>query len=183
MTGTTVNKPDPIDVLHQEAKRFPGIQDERYGRVPEGITGIARLIGRSAGIMHNKFSQADERYEINVREALAIGQVMAATMGSTAFAEAIAAQFGGLFVPLPPEGMAADDDVLSALLDTVQSLGNLARELMEARADGVITQDEYAALDLRAKRMQAKIHYAMQTLRSQVQADPAPSAAPLQSVR
>lgn len=180
----TTSKPDPLDALHQDAKSFPGIPgDPTRARIPEGITGIARLIGRSAGILHNKFSQADERYEINVREALAIGQIVQATTGSTAFAEAVASHFGGIFVALPPDGMAADDDVLTAMLDSVRSLGDLARELTEARADGVITADEYAALELRGKRLQGTLHYVLQTLKTQIQPEPAPAAQGQTSLR
>jgi hypothetical protein len=178
------SKPDPIDVLHAGAKAFPGIPAHpTYGFVTDGIAGVARFIGRSAGVLHNKFSQADERYEINVREALAIAQLLRSTTGATSFAEAVALQFDGLFVPLPPEGMAADDDVLTAMLESMRSLGDLAREIHEARADGVITLDEFSAIDLRARRLQATIHTAVQTMRTQVQNVSDDASAPLKSVR
>lgn len=178
----TESKLDPIEALHQDAKRFPGIPaDPKLGKVPDGITGIAKLIGRSAGVLHNKFSESEEKYALNVREALTIADTLQETTGATGFIEAMALHFGGLFIPLPPEGEAADDDVLSALLDSIRSLGDLARELHEAREDGIITRDEFSAIELRARRLQATIHSAVQILRTQVQEEPQP--APLRIVR
>lgn len=178
----TQSSADPIEALHQDAKRFPGIPaDPTLGKVPDGITGIAKLIGRSAGVLHNKFSESEEKYALNVREAMAIAQVLQKTTGATGFIEALALSFGGLFIPLPPEGEAADDDVLAALLDSIRSLGDLARELHEAREDGIITREEFSAIELRARRLQATIHSAVQILRTQVQEDPNP--VPLRIVR
>lgn len=161
---------DPIEALHQDAKRFPGFPAESvHGRVSDGITGVAQLVGRSAGVLHNKFSRGDDRYVLNVDEALTIADAVRETTGATGFIEAMALHFGGLFIPLPPEGTAADDDVLEALLESMRSLGDLARELHEAREDGVITRDEFSAIELRARRLQATIHSAVQVLRTQVQ--------------
>jgi hypothetical protein len=151
---------DPIQTLHMDAKGYPG--------KPGGITELAQIIGRSVGVLHNKFSAAEERYEITDREADAIAGAIFEKTGSTAYIEAKCAVFGGIFVPLFADGIAADDDVLSSLLDAIRRLGDLARELTEARADGVITPDEFGAIELRARRLQGTIQHAVQVLKSQV---------------
>ena len=52
---------DPIDVLHAVLLSMPG-----------GISAAAKAIGRSPGVMHNKFSDQMPHYEVTAREALAL---------------------------------------------------------------------------------------------------------------
>lgn len=77
---------DPVDVLHGVLLALPG-----------GISAAGKAIGRSPGVMHNKFSEAMPHYEVTVREAIALAR----HAQSTAFAEAVCEQFGGAFLPLP----------------------------------------------------------------------------------
>lgn len=148
---------DPVLSLHADAKAFPG-----------GIAALAQSIGRSAGVLHNKFSEAVVGNEITDREADALALKIRASTGAQGYIESKCALHGGLFVVLPEDGMAADDDVLASMLDSMRSLGELARELSEARADGLITPDEFSAIELRARRLQASIQHAVATLRTQV---------------
>jgi hypothetical protein len=150
-------KSEPIAALHAAATSYPG-----------GIAQLARVIGRSPGVLHNKFSEADERYDVMDREADALAAEIRAKTGDTSYIEAKCARHGGLFVPLPESGVAADDDVLSGLLEVMKGLGDMARELTEARADGVITNDEFEAYSLRARRAISHIHASTLTLKSQV---------------
>jgi len=133
---THIAKRDPVVVLHSAVMASDG-----------GIAGAARLVGRSPGVMHNKFSEAMPNYEITVREAIALSHAVK----STAFAEAVAEQFDGVFLRLP-EGMAGDDDVLEAYLQIIHQMGDLSREFTEARADGIIEPAEFQALRLRTNR-------------------------------
>lgn len=157
---------DPIHVLHGDSKAYPG-----------GISALAAEIGRSAGVMHNKFSEAAPQYEVTDREADALALKICATTGARGYIEAKCAMHGGLFVPLPEPGVAADDDVLASLLESMHALGGLARELTEARADGLITLDEFLAFDLRAKRHIARVNQMVLTVRSQVRDEPAAALA------
>lgn len=143
---------DPVDVLHLACKAAPG-----------GIAQAAKLIGRSAGIMHNKFSEAMPHYEITVREALALAQ----QLKCNAFAEAVCEQFGGTFLPLPV-GRPGEDDLLQAYLGIIQQMGDLSREFTEARADGIIEPDEFRALTLRGHRTVASIMHLLAELESTV---------------
>lgn len=150
-------KTAPVTALHQDAEEFPG-----------GIAALARIIGRSPGVLHNKFSAWDDRYDLMDRESDALALAIRDTTGAMRYIEAKCAVFGGIFVPLPEGGCAADDDVLSDLLAVMGSLGDMARELTEARSDGVITADEFAAYELRARRVMARVQQSVATLRSQV---------------
>lgn len=137
-------KRDPVDVLHADVLASPG-----------GIKAAAALVGRSAGIMHNKFSEAMPHYEITVREAVAL----ALAVRSTGFAEAVCEQFSGVFLAMP-EGAAGDDDVLQAYVGIVEKMGDLSREFTEARADGIIEPAEFSAIRLRGNRtIVAILHY------------------------
>lgn len=148
---------DPVDVLHAAVKARP-----------EGITGAAKLIGRSAGVLHNKFSEAMPHYEITVRKALAIAQAI----NCPAFAEAVCEQFDGVFLHLP-EGAAGQDDVLQAYLGIIQSMGDLSREFTEARADGIIDPAEFNALKLRTNRTVVALMHLVSELEGMVREVPA----------
>lgn len=165
---TMRGKRDPVAVLHQELLASPG-----------GIAGAARLIGRSAGVMHNKFSESMPQYEITVREAMALAHAI----GSTGFAEAVCDQFDGTFLPLPP-GRPGEDDVLQAYLDIIKQMGDLSREFTEARDDGVISPEEFASLKLRGHRSVAAIMHLLNELEAMVREVPAAaSVVPLTAAR
>lgn len=159
-------KRDPVAVLHAEILK-----------TPEGISGAAKLIGRSPGVLHNKFSESMPHYEITVREAISL----ALAVKGTGFAEAVAEQFDGVFLHLP-EGIGGDDDVLQAYLDIVRQMGDLSREFTEARADGVIDPVEFQALKLRGHRTVVAIMRLLAELEGMVREIP-PSVARLREVR
>lgn len=158
---TDAQTTDPIHALHTDAKAYPG-----------GIAGMAAKIGRSAGVLYNKFSPMQDAYEITDREADALARAVFEQSGSNAYIEAKCAVHGGVFIPLPEAGAAGDDDVLSAILGSLDSLGKLSRELIEARADGIITRDEFTAIDLRKRRLIGDLQRAISQLETQV-VDPA----------
>lgn len=155
---------DPIAVLHADLLATEG-----------GIKTAAERIGRSAGILHNKFSEAMPHYEITVREAIALAQPLA----SQGFIEAMCSQFSGTFLGLPTAAP-ADDDVLQAYLSIIQQMGDLSREFTEARADGVIEPAEFNALKLRGHRTVAGIMHLLAELEGMVRELPPPS--PLKKV-
>ena len=137
---TALNR-DPVDVLHAEILRFPG-----------GIEAAARVIGRSPGHLRNKFSQETDNYHVTVYEALAL----AALVPGTEFPAAVAERFDGVFFRLPT-GTQGDEDVFGSFLELSNKVGALGVELTDARRDGVIDVDEYAALELRGRRVIAAI--------------------------
>ena len=158
---------DGISGLHADALVFPG-----------GIAALARVVGRSPAVLYNKFSDAEERYEVTDREADALARVIRAKTGRNGYIDAKCACHGGIFVPLP-EGAAADDDVLQAYMEIIQEMGDLSREFCEARADGVIEPLEFARLEQRSRRTIAAIQHFMADLKTLVRELPAPAPATL----
>lgn len=143
---------DPVEVLRAELSALPG-----------GISGQAKRIGRSPGVLHNKFSEAMPHYEVTVRESLALAD----GVPNTQFPDAVAEHFGGVFFRLPGN-VQGDDDVMDSYLQIIQQMGDLSREFTEARADGVIEPDEFNAIELRARRTVAAILRNVEDIRATV---------------
>lgn len=162
MTHATLGHGDAVLALHHDAKRYP-----------DGIAGLARLIGRSPGVLHNKFSDSMPNYDITDHEADALGLAIAEKTGATGYIEAKCATFGGLFVPLP-EGEAGEADLLQAQLEMMRRFGELAHEYTESRRDGLITLDEVAALRVAGNRVVRAVYAFLKEVESQVQPDPHP---------
>ena len=155
---------DPIDALHAVLLRMDG-----------DITEAAKRIGRSPGILHNKFSDAMPHYEVTAREALALADYAKTTV----YAEAVCEHFGGVFLTLP-EGAAGDDDVLQAYLGIIQQMGELSKEFTEARADGVIEPAEFQVLKLRGHRTVSAVMRLLAELEGMVRE--LPPASPIRKV-
>lgn len=149
---------DPVDALHAALLASSG-----------GISAAAKVIGRSPGHLHNKFSEAMPHYEVTAREAIALAQ----HVGTTDYAQAICECFGGVFVAVPGVSP-CDDDILQSYLDIVRQMGELSKELTEARADGVIEQSEFEALRLRGNRTVAAVVHMLAELERMVRELPAP---------
>lgn len=156
---------DPVDVLHAALLASEG-----------GIAGAARVIGRSPGHLHNKFSDAMPHYEVTAREAIALAKFI----GSSAYAEAVCEEFGGVFLPVA-EGSPSDDDVLQSYLDIIRQMGELSKEFTEARADGVIEPAEFAGIRLRGMRTIAAVAHCLRELEKMVR--DLPPSAPVQFKR
>ena len=147
---------DPIDVLHAVLLVSK-----------DGIAGAAKAIGRSSGVMYNKFSDAMPQYEVTAREAIALAD----HLDTTVYAEAIAEHFGGVFLSLPA-GAASEDDILQSYLAIIQQMGELSKEFTEARADGVIELDEFNAIQLRGHRTIAAVMHMLVELKGMVRTLP-----------
>jgi len=157
MSHANSEKTDAILALHHDAKAYPG-----------GIAALAVLIGRSPGVLHNKFSDAMPQYEITDREADALAMAIQGKTGQQSYIEAKCAAHGGVFVPLP-EGRAGVDDLMQAQLDMMRRFGELAQEFTEARADAVIKPDEFSALRVAGQRLVRSVLSFVNEIGTQVQ--------------
>lgn len=156
MSHMESDKTDAIVALHMDAKAYPG-----------GISALAALIGRSPGVMHNKFADSMPQYEVTDREGDALAAAIRERTGKNGYIEAKCAVHGGVFVPLP-EGRAGVDDLLAAQLEMMRRYGELAQEFSEARQDGVITPDEFSALKVAGDRVIRSVLAFMNEVRTQV---------------
>lgn len=153
---------DGVHALHQDALHYPG-----------GIAALARIIGRSAGVMHNKFSEATDHVQLGDREADALALAIRDRTGGTAYIEAKCATFGGVFVPVV-SGAAGADDVMAAELAMHEQIGKLAHDYAEARSDAVVTDAEYQDLRVQANRVIKAVEVFMREVHSTVEPSPAP---------
>ncbi|WP_018991287.1 phage regulatory CII family protein [Aromatoleum toluclasticum] len=153
---THAEKHDGIFALHADSKAFPG-----------GIAALARLIGRSPGVLHNKFADSMPNYDVTDHEADALGLAVMEKTGAMGYIEAKCGTFGGIFVPVL-DGEAADDDLLEAQLEMMRRFGELAAQFTEARRDGLITRDEVAALRVVGSRVIRSVHGFLKEVESQV---------------
>ena len=158
MSHTETEKTDAIHALHHDAKGFPG-----------GIAALATIIGRSAGVMHNKFADSMPAYEITDREGDALAHAIKGKTGAQGYIEAKCASHGGVFVPLP-EGRAGVEDLMAAQLDMMRRFGELAQEFTEARRDGLIDSDEFSALKVAGNRLVRSVLSFVHEIGTQVQA-------------
>lgn len=154
---TDLHKPAPLEALHSDLLA-----------IRDGITLAARALHRSPQTMYNRFSDGD----LQLADTLGAAQFVRSRTGATGFAEAVACEFGGVFVPLSQVGDAADDDVLDAYLAATASLGELARKMAEARADGVLDPVEFEALQQESSRLVSRIQALMMALAHQVREVP-----------
>lgn len=157
---------DPIYVLHSVLLASKG-----------GLAAAAKAIGRSPGVLYNKFAESVPQYEVTAREAIALAD----HLSTKVYAEAIAEHFGGVFLDLPAAA-ASDDDILQAYLGIIQQMGELSKEFTEARADGVIELSEFNAIRLRAHRTVAAIMVMVADLEGMVRELPGAAPASLSVV-
>lgn len=141
MSHAASEKTDAILALHGDAKAYPG-----------GIAALAALIGRSAGCSTTSSQTRCPSTRSTDREADALALAIAGKTGKQAYIAAKCAAHGGVFVPLH-EGRAGVDDLMAAQLEMMRRFGELAQEFTEARADAVITPDEFSALKVAGQRL------------------------------
>ena len=72
---------------------------------------------------------------------------MQASSGTTHFAEAVAAESGGVFIPLPDVSVIDDEEIQAVYMQLVDEVGRLAREWREATRDGEVDDKERARLE------------------------------------
>lgn len=148
---------DPVEVLHAALLNSD-----------QSIAAAARAIGRSPQVLYNKFSEAMPGNEVTAREALALADAI----GTSLYAEAVAEYFGGVFFQAP-SCAADDDDLMQDYLAIVNRMGELSRDLTEAREDGIIDPDEFARLQADGYATMAAIRRMLADLETMVREIPA----------
>lgn len=110
--------------------------------MPGGWAAMAAAIGMSKDGLENRVYERKGQ-EITVHQAMQI-QAMSDT---TLFAEAVAADSGGVFVPLDGHDTANTEDLMALYMQLAADVGRLAQQWQAATADGEICPREAAALD------------------------------------
>lgn len=108
------------------------------------ITALAKLIGKSEKTLAAKLNNDPEydHHNLHLAEAVAITEIT----GDERILSAWANSRGKVLVSLPKTGL-TDDEFSDVLLTVQTTQGELASAIKKARADGVITEADYAAIN------------------------------------
>lgn len=107
-----------------------------------GWAAMAASLGLSKDGLENRVYERKGQ-EVTVHQAMQ----MQAMSGTTLFAEAVAADSGGVFIPLPNVDGVDDEEIQTLYMALVEEVGKLAREWREATRDGEVCKKERARLD------------------------------------
>jgi hypothetical protein len=102
------------------------------------------ILGCSPGIARNKLNPDIETNKLSLDEAVKLSQVLDDDRQLAAWA----ASRGKALIDLP-QGSVSDDELTDQILQLSEELGNQAKEIREARKDGVIEPDEYKLIQQR----------------------------------
>ena len=110
--------------------------------MPGGWAAMAAALGISKDGLENRVYERKGQ-SVAVHEAMQM-QAMSAT---THFAEAVAADSGGVFIQLPDVERVDHEEIQTLYMALVEEVGKLAREWREATRDGEVDSKERARLD------------------------------------
>ncbi|POA97173.1 hypothetical protein C2134_18425 [Chromobacterium sinusclupearum] len=110
--------------------------------MPGGWPVMAAALGMSKDALENRVYERKGQ-SVSVHEALQ----MQAFSGTTLFAEAVAAEACGVFIPLPDVAAVDDEEIQRVYMELVDEVGRLAREWREATRDGEVDKRERQRLE------------------------------------
>ncbi|MFK7089315.1 YmfL family putative regulatory protein [Chromobacterium violaceum] len=120
--------------------------------MPGGWAAMAAALGFSKDGLENRVYERKGQ-SVSVHEAMQ----MQAFSGSAVFAEAVAAETGGVFVPLPDISTVDDAEIQRVYMELVDEVGRLAREWREATRDGEVDKRERQRLEAIRDAICAKV--------------------------
>ncbi|WP_047258443.1 YmfL family putative regulatory protein [Chromobacterium subtsugae] len=120
--------------------------------MPGGWAAMAAALGFSKDGLENRVYERKGQ-AVSVHEAMQ----MQAFSGSSIFAEAVAADSGGVFVPLPDIDTVDDAEIQRVYMELVDEVGRLAREWREATRDGEVDKRERQRLEAIRDAICAKV--------------------------
>lgn len=110
--------------------------------MPGGWPVMAAALGMSKDGLENRVYERKGQ-SVSVHEAMQ----MQAFCEASYFAEAVAAESGGVFIPLPNIHAVDDEEIQRVYMELVDEVGRLAREWREATRDGVVDKRERQRLE------------------------------------
>ena len=107
-----------------------------------GYAAMAAALGLSSrAALENRIYEVKGQ-RVSTEEAMMMQRIA----DSTAFAEAVAAESGGVFVPLPEAAEFAEEDIQAAFMSLSEEVGELVGDWREATADGELSPAEMRRL-------------------------------------
>lgn len=121
------------------------IRDALYHAVhdyPGGVHELATRLGLADSTLQNIANPRIETHEWTLKR---IKQVFDFT-GDERIAHAFAAEFGGVFLPMPSSELSGGSDLYRASAEVAKELGDIVTELQAALADEKISENERARI-------------------------------------
>ena len=109
--------------------------------VAGGYATMASMLGITKSALENRIYEVKGQ-RVSIEEAM----MMQRLTGSTAFAEAVAHESGGVFVALP-EAEYAEEDIQAAFMSLSEAVGQFVTEWRDAVDDGELTPNEARRLE------------------------------------
>lgn len=113
-----------------------------------GIATIARKLGRNPQVLSHQLNPEAEQHHLGLATAIAMTELT----NNECILESWAALRGKVLVALPA-GTASEEELLDDVLGLDSLHGDFAKQLIEARKDGVIDSKEYDVLVLLLRRV------------------------------
>lgn len=144
--------------------RIPADVNEAVYRVVHdfGAQKLAALTGTSAGVILNKANPHDTSHH---KPTLADALVWTSLTKDPRIVQALCQTLGGVFVSLEAQDQASDAALLDLICERDSALGEFAKALREALADGRVTPPEFADL----RREMYEVIVALLTLLSRLE--------------
>lgn len=107
------------------------------------VSELSRLMGKSEKTLAAKLSNDVDTHHLNLAEAVAITELT----GDERIVKAWALSLGKVLFQIPQTGL-TDDEFADVLLTVQEASGQLASTVRKARADGIISEKDYADIHL-----------------------------------
>lgn len=137
-----------LDAAYRTGHNYPG-----------GIEALAARMGVGAVVLRNKLNPNNPSHRLALDEA----DMMIGLTGDCSIVQALAANHGGVFVPISGAAPQAGS-VLAAVLVEHSSDGDLSRVVNDSLADGKITPNEMREIEACAIEAQAAVVRLTRTL-------------------
>lgn len=139
-------------------------QDAAYLLGKRGnISDLARKLGMSPNVLGNKLNPDQEFHKLSLGEAVAITELA----NDDAIIESWAASRGYMLVKIP-DHVSCDEELCDQLMIMSESHGSTLGEIRQARADGIITPDEFTAITQKIKQQISEALALKEIIRGQV---------------
>lgn len=114
-----------------------------------GFEEAAKSLGKSPSTLRHELNEDDHANKLGLMDAMTLTQ----SSGDQRIVVALAAECGGVFMPLPQASTAGSEDTVRHIGLLVKEFGELLSEVSTRAADGVISDNDLAALQRESLEM------------------------------
>lgn len=132
-----------------------------------GVDKFAKETYQSAGAVYNKLNPDNDSNHLYLRDAIHLTE----KANNDLILETWATNRGYMLVKIP-EQVSCDEELCDQLMKMSESHGNTLGEIRQARADGIITPEEFTAITQKIKSQITEVLALKELIRGQVREMP-----------